>query len=403
MLTGPAGSSSVIEHCRRIARFSDEAQGTTRTFLSPAMRECLAYFQVWAERIGMVDIRSDAAGNFRARMPGSGAKKLVIGSHLDSVPNAGAFDGVLGVAMGMVIVESCGGAPACGLEIVGFSEEEGVRFHRPFIGSMAFVDGLNDDVLSLVDDAGISVAQAIQGFGLNLEQVSKPQMDRADAYLEFHIEQGPVLESLGVPLGVVDAIAGQTRAKVEFIGQANHAGTTPMNLRHDALCAAAEWTLFVERTAQQTPGLVATVGSFKVAPDAVNIVPGRVLLSLDVRHSEDGIRKTAFDAVIREGGEMAARRSVQFQWTVRVDQMAVPMDAEVTSLIEEAVLSTGAKVHRMTSGAGHDAMITAKHMPSGMIFLRSPSGISHHPDESVMAEDVELALRAGRAFVDNFK
>jgi allantoate deiminase len=212
-----------------------------------------------------------------------------------------------------------------------------------------------------------------------------------------------VLESLGLPLGVVDSIAGQTRGMAEFSGQANHAGTTPMALRHDALCAAAEWTLFVEQTAQQTPGLVATVGSFKVAPDAVNIVPGKAVLSLDVRHSQDDIRKTAFDDVIREGGEIAARRGVQFRWTLRVDQAAVPMDAKVTSLIEAAVLSTGAKVHRMTSGAGHDAMITAKHIPSGMIFLRSPGGISHHPDESVMAEDVELALKAGRAFVDNFK
>jgi len=367
------------------------------------MRECLGYFQAWAERIGMVNVHVDVAGNFRAGMPGSGSKKLVIGSHLDSVPNAGPFDGVLGVVMGMVIAESYGDAPGCELEIVGFSEEEGVRFHRPFIGSMAFVSGLGDEVLNLLDDSGVSVAQAIQGFGLNLEQVSKPQMDSADGYLEFHIEQGPVLESLGLPLAVVDAIAGQTRATIEFVGQANHAGTTPMNLRRDALCAAAEWTLFVERTAQQTIGLVATVGSFKVAPDAVNIVPGRAVLSLDVRHSQDAVRNSAFDAAIRRGKEIAARRNVQFRWALRLEQKAVPMNAELTLLIEEAISSTGAKPHRMTSGAGHDAMIVAQHIPSGMIFLRSPGGISHHPDESVLAEDVELALRAGRAFVDNFK
>ena len=401
---GPADSCAVVDHCRKIAAFSDERGAITRTFLGPAIRDCLAYFTDWAERIGMQNVRVDAAGNFRALLPGSGTKRLIIGSHIDSVPNAGAFDGVLGVVLGMALAESFQGSqPVCDLEIVGFSEEEGVRFRRPFIGSTAFVNGLDEEFLYQVDGAGITVKQAIEDFGLDSKGVSQPQMEPADAYLEFHIEQGPVLESLGLPIGIVDAIAGQTRATIEFIGQANHAGTTPMNLRHDAFCAAAEWALVVERTANDDIGLVATVGSVRVLPDAGNIVPGRAILSLDLRHSRDSVRLTAFDALLNEGRQIATRRKVGFQSTLRLNQKAVPMNCDLTARIERAVLQAGANPHYMISGAGHDAMILAQRLPCCMIFLRSPGGISHHPDESVLLEDVDVALKAGRAFVDNFK
>jgi allantoate deiminase len=357
------------------------------------MRDCLAYFSAWAQRIGMQDIHIDAAGNFHATRTGTGAKRLIVGSHLDTVPNAGAFDGVLGVVLGMMLAETT--APACTLEIVGFSEEEGVRFQRPFIGSTAFVHGLNEQFLSLADSEGITVGEAITAFGLDASAACEPQMQAADAYLEFHIEQGPVLESLGLPIAIVDAIAGQTRATIEFTGHANHAGTTPMNLRHDAFCAAAEWALVAEKTARSEPGLVATVGSVRVSPDAVNIVPGTATLSLDLRHAQDDIRLNAFEKLLKAGRQIAAHRQVAFKATPRVNQKAVPLNTEL--------LSAHANLHRMTSGAGHDAMIVASRIPSAMIFLRSPGGISHHPDENVLPEDVEAALAAGRAFIEKFK
>ncbi len=347
----------------------------------------------------------DAAGNFRAHLPGISDKRLVIASHVDTVPSAGAFDGVLGVVLGMCIAESFHSAkPSCALEIVGFSEEEGVRFSRPFIGSTAYIDGLNEEFLQLADESGVSVAQAIRNFGLNPEAASKPQMEGegAAAYLEFHIEQGPVLESLGIPLGIVDAIVGQSRATVEFVGRANHAGTTPMNLRQDAFCAAAEWTLRVESMALSQPGLVATVGMVKVAPGAVNIVPERVSLSLDLRHAIDEQRLRSLDELLHEGNQIAIRRNLSFHSKLKLQQAAVPMQPALVSQAAAAVAAIGLKPHYMTSGAGHDAMVVARRMPAAMIFLRSPAGVSHHPDENVLVEDVALALKAGRKFVENF-
>ncbi len=396
MHTGPPGKTA-IAHCRRIAEFTDEPGIITRTFLSPAMRDCLAYFTSWAQRIGLQNIHIDDAGNFRALLPGTGPKHLLIGSHLDTVPNAGAFDGVLGVVLGMLLAESFQSSPPpCTLEIIGFSEEEGVRFQRPFIGSTAFVHGLTDEFLNLTDKDGVTVREAIASFGLSGAgcQPAADCQSASAAYLEFHIEQGPVLETLGLPIALVDAIAGQTRASIEFTGHANHAGTTPMHLRHDAFCAAAEWTLFTEKTAQQTPGLVATIGSVKVSPDAVNIVPGSAVLSLDLRHAKDTVRLQTFENLLHEGTQIAARRHVEFRYTLRVNQKAVPLNPE---------LIPARNLHRMTSGAGHDAMILASKMPCAMIFLRSPGGISHHPDENVLPEDIDIALETGRAFIQNFQ
>lgn len=367
------------------------------------MRQCLDYFVAWAKRIGMSNVRIDPAGNFRALLKGRGNKRLIIGSHLDTVRDAGAFDGILGVVMGMVIAESFSGAPpACTLEIVGFSEEEGVRFGCPFIGSVAFVDGLNDEFLATEDEDGVTIRQAIANFGLDARSLSAPQMHEASGFLEFHIEQGPLLDNLRLPLGVVESIAGQTRAKVEFIGKANHAGTTPMNLRRDAFCGAAEWTLLVERKAAECAGLVATVGTVQVLPGVGNVVPGAVVLSLDLRHPNDAVRLSALEELLRGAQDIAVRRNLSLRSELRLNHAAVPMNGAMVAHAEHALASTGLKVTRMTSGAGHDAMILAKRIPSVMIFVRSPGGVSHHPDEAVLIEDVGLALDAGQYFVESF-
>ena len=354
-----------------------------------------------------MSVRLDAVGNLCGVYSGSRprAPRLIIGSHLDTVPNAGAYDGVLGVVLGIVLVEALAGRRLpFSIEVVGFSEEEGVRFGFPFIGSRAFTGTLKADLLQRKDRDRITVKEAIREFGLNPLLVADAHArDPAASYLEFHIEQGPVLEALDLPLGVVEAIAGQSRASVLFRGRANHAGTTPMHLRHDALAGAAEWITAVEREARANTGLVATVGSIDAKPGASNVIAGEVRVTLDVRHSGDGIRLKALQRLLVQAGEIGTRRELTVEHEIRLNQKAVAMDTRLVQAVEKAMGACGVMPHRMVSGAGHDAMIVGEKIPSIMIFLRSPKGISHHPEETVQLEDVELALRAGLRFVNELE
>jgi len=321
-----------------------------------------------------------------------------MGSHLDTVPNAGAFDGILGVVLTVGLVELLDGTKLpFGIEVAGFSEEEGVRFGVPFIGSRALVGRVDEELLGRKDANGISVRKAIQDFGLDPSEISRAVMsDDCLGYIEFHIEQGPVLESLGRPLGVVEAIVGQNRLEFTFSGQANHAGTTPMNLRHDALAAAAEWIVAVETLARRTPDLVATVGFVEASPGAINVIAGTARATLDIRLASDRARTEALDELIRQAESVATRRGMTATWKTLLAQHAVAMDPLMTEQIERAGLKAGCEAHRMASGAGHDAMILAEKVPAAMIFLRTPGGISHDPSESVHLDDVAKALECGQ-------
>jgi len=367
------------------------------------MRDCHREIRNWLEAAG-AEVTVDAAGNLRGSYAGEQAlaPRLLFGSHLDTVPNAGAYDGILGVVLAVEMLEALGGRKLpFEIAVVGFSEEEGVRFGAPFIGSRALVGRLDEELLSRRDPKGVSVRAAIEDFGLNPQEISCAQL-KADtlAYLEFHIEQGPVLESLGRAMGVVEAIAGQARVELCFLGLANHAGTTPMHLRHDALAAAAEWIVAVERKAQSEPNLVATVGRIEARPGATNVIPGEARVSLDVRHKSDDVRKRATESLLRQAEEIAGRRGLSVQSRVLLEQNAVPMDRYLVNEIEKAIQKTGCQPHHMASGAGHDAMILAEKVPSAMIFLRSPGGVSHDPAESVFPEDVEKALECGLHLFD---
>ena len=396
-------ADQVIDRCRYIAQFTDEPGQIKRTFLSLAMRECMQAVQGWMEAAGM-QVVTDAAGNLRGRYPGLSSTSLMIGSHLDTVPNGGAFDGVLGVMMGLALIEALKRKKLpFGIELVGFSEEEGVRYSLPFIGSRALVGRLDGDLLAVSDGDGISLAQALKSFGLDPMKIKDCQVsDDVAAYLEFHIEQGVLLESEDKSLGVVQAIAGQSRAEITFTGRARHAGTTPMRLRNDAVAGAAEWISEVERVALATPGMVATVGDLRTHPGAGNVVAGQLRASLDVRHGEDAVRHQAVDHLLARAVSIAARRGLTTVSKMLMDQPAVNMDARLCALAADSIRSIGIEPVSMVSGAGHDAMILAERIPSTMIFLRSPGGISHHPDESVRPEDVENALAAGLAFLRNF-
>lgn len=376
---------AVIDHCRNIATYSELSGQITRTFLSPPMRRVHEYLGAWMRGLGMTTW-VDHAGNLRGTY-GEGKNTLLIGSHLDTVPNAGAFDGVLGVVIAIQLVELLAGERLpYRIEVIGFSEEEGVRFGVPFIGSRALI---GDNTLLHRPE----IAEAIHAYGVGpLEPATKYA-----AYLEFHIEQGPVLESLNLPVAVVDAIAGQSRLDLTFIGHANHAGTTPMALRRDSLAGAAEWILAVE-TAGMNDG-VATVGHLELEPNARNAVNGQVLASLDVRHADDAKRHATVQRLVATAQAISAKRELNVTAQLNLDQPAVPLHAGLT---EQLACAAGPNAHRMTSGAGHDAMILAPHMPTAMLFLRSPGGISHHPDETVRVDDVAAALEVGMRFLRDF-
>ncbi len=349
-------------------------------------------------------VQVDAAGNFRGFYPASqpNAPRLLIGSHLDTVPNAGAYDGVLGVVLAVSLLKELQGRRLpFGIEVVGFSEEEGVRFGTPFIGSRVLVGRLDQQLLDVQDAQGISVRKAIEEFGLNPKEIPQAELGNDTlGYVEFHIEQGPVLERLNLPLAGVEAIAGQSRLEFAFLGRANHAGTTPMHFRYDSIAGAAEWIGTVERVAREVPGLIATVGKIEARPGVANVITAETWLTLDVRHSSDDIRTQAVGDLVREAQGIAARRGLAVRESFLLSQRAVAMDPFLIAEIERAILKTGCKPHRMVSGAGHDAMILAEKVPTAMIFLRTPGGVSHDPSESVAAEDVEKAIQCGLYLLD---
>jgi allantoate deiminase len=392
----------IIARCREIAACTEVPGEITRIFLTPPMHTVHALLRDWMEAAGMT-VQVDAIGNLRGFWPGlrPGSPRLLIGSHLDTVPNAGAFDGILGVVLGIAFVEDLKGQLLpFAIEVIGFSEEEGVRFSKPFLGSLALVGKLDATTLARTDRNGISVAEAIQAYGLDPAQLPAAAFaNETFAYLELHIEQGPVLESEDTSLGIVEALVGQTRMELNFAGQANHAGTTPMHLRHDAMAAAAEWIVAVEDYASSHNGLVATVGKVEVASGAGNVIAGQVTASLDVRHADDIAREASVIAILKLAETAATRRGIHVTSSKQLEQPAVQLDPHLTTLLDRAAAQAGFPARRMTSGAGHDAMILAPRIPSAMLFLRSPGGLSHHPDETVLPQDVEAALATAMEFL----
>jgi allantoate deiminase len=387
----------VLEQCEVIARFSEEPDRVTRTFLCPAMQGVHDSLTGWMRAAGMT-VRRDALGNLIGRYAAAvpDAPLLLIGSHLDSVPNAGKYDGVLGVLLGLAAVQALGGRRLpFAVDLLGFSEEEGIRYRTPYLGSRAVCGRFDAGLLERTDAAGVPLVDALRMFGLDPARIPEAayQDEHLLGYLEAHIEQGPVLEAAQIPVGVVEAIAGQSRLWVSFHGKAGHAGTLPMEHRRDALSAAAELVLHVETLARSTSGLRGTVGTMAVAPGAVNVVPGSARLSLDIRHAQDVVREDAVAQVLRQAEAIAARRGVGFQVEQAEHHAAVPADPHLAGLLAAAVDAVGVPVRRLASGAGHDAAVMASIAPMAMLFVRSPGGISHHPDEAVLPADVETALK----------
>jgi allantoate deiminase len=391
-----------IEECKLIATMSEEPGRITRRFLTTPMHEVHAHLSARMEALGMT-VRVDAAGNLRGvwRPSEIDRKYLILGSHIDTVPGAGAFDGVLGVALALEWVELAQQIQfPFVIELIAFSDEEGVRYGVPFLGSRAVAGCFDRALLAMKDSNGISIEAAMRAFGLDPGRIGEAVAD-ADAvgFVEIHIEQGPVLEAGSCSVAAVTGIVGQTRINLIFTGHANHAGTTPMHLRHDALAAAAEWIVAVEDLARSTDGLAATVGKIGVDPNVGNVIPGVAQVSLEVRHANDSTRAAAMNELLAKAASIAQRRGIALQHKDKLEHPAVPMDERLTTCLADAIVATGRPRKTIISGAGHDAMVMAAIMPAAMLFLRSPGGISHQAAEAVLEEDVEASLHVGREFL----
>jgi len=399
----PTRAERIISRCRELARLTDVPGETTRLFLSLATREAHTKLLGWMREVNL-ETRTDDTGSLRTirRTANPNAPTLLLFSHIDTVLNAGPFDGVLGVVLSLAALEELSTSPLpFSIELIALSEEEGIRFGFPFLSSLALTGQLTAEHLARTDADGITVADAIRNFGLNPHHISSTcsLSPNTFAALEIHIEQGPVLDAANESIAVVEGIIGQSRLRFIFEGHANHAGTTPMPLRHDALAAAAQWITAVEQYAATHNPLVATVGRLEVFPGAVNVIPGRVDASLDIRHPDDTARHEAVTALEAAAQQAATSRGVRVTASLQSEQATVSMNPALTTQLQQAAHRAGHTVRTMSSGAGHDAMIFAPHVPTTMLFVRSPNGLSHHPDETVREQDVEAALATTLDFI----
>jgi allantoate deiminase len=389
-----------------LAAYSEEAGRLTRRFGTLALAEAGEVVAEWMREAGLT-VRRDAIGNVigRSRNAEPDAPALMLGSHLDTVPDAGRYDGALGVLAGIAVAERLRdrtGELPFALEVVAFADEEGSRFGTAFLGSSVLAGSFDSSTLRRVDADDVSLEEAIRRFGGDPAKLGDGGREPGSlvGYAELHIEQGPSLEAGRLPLGVVSAISGQTRAMLRFTGTPGHAGTVPMELRRDALAAAAVLVVEAEALASDTPGLVATVGQLDVLPGAPNVIAGRVELVLDVRHPEDADRLWAVGRLRQRAREIASARGVESEWETLHEQAAVRCDPGLTGRMFQALEDVGVQPNALVSGAGHDAATMAQVTPVTMLFVRCAGGVSHHPDESVDAADVALAIDALTRFVE---
>jgi allantoate deiminase len=391
----------VIERLHYLAECTEEPGAITRLFASEAMQCAHVLVSDWMREAGM-NVRRDNIGNLRGLYEGQGEATLLLGSHLDSVRNAGKYDGPLGVAVAIAAVQrlhDAGKRLPFAVEVLAFADEEGLRYGSTYLGSRAVAGLFESRDLYRTDSAGIKMADAIRAFGGDPDRIAEDRWQGGDllGYCEVHIEQGPVLEELGMPVGVVGTIAGQGRYRLTFIGEAGHAGTVPMSRRRDALAAASEFVLAAEAEALARDGLVATVGQLDVDPGAANVIPSRVELSLDVRHAEDKTRLAADLAILNRATDIAARRHVSVKVQPVAQNPAVACSPRLQSLLSTAI---GDHPVHLTSGAGHDAVVMSSITDVALLFVRCKGGISHNPAESVMIDDVAVSIDVLSRFLE---
>lgn len=400
----------IWDHCEALGKLSEQPDALTRIFLSPEQASANRLVLGWMAQAGM-DARLDAMGNCVGRYEGDrpGLPALVLGSHLDTVRDAGKYDGMLGVVAAIECVHTLnerGQRLPFAIEVIGFCDEEGVRFGATLLGSRAVAGTFDRALLDRVDHHGITMREAMRQFGLDPDAIASAALapEQVLAYAELHIEQGPVLEAEGLPVGVVTAINGANRFLVEIDGMAGHAGTVPMNLRQDALAAAAECVLAIERRCASVPELVGTVGSLEVYPGATNVIAGKVTFTIDIRSPQDHERLAAVADVRAAIGEICTRRRVRARIEQTHEGKTAACAPWIMAQIAAAIEAEGLPVRKLSSGAGHDGM-AAIDLPTdiGMLFVRCKGGISHNPAEAITLEDAQVSSRVFLRFIENFQ
>jgi allantoate deiminase len=399
----------VMQRLDELATCSDVAGELTRLYLSPAHKAAVAKIRTWMAEAGMavqLDPAASVVGRYEAALPG--APTLLLGSHIDTVRNAGKYDGNLGVVAAIEAVAElhrAGQRLPFAVEVLAFGDEEGVRFPRTLNGSRAVAGTFDPVALDASDEQGTTLRDALVAFGVDPADIALCARRREDVlgYVELHIEQGPVLEAQDVPLGVVTAINGATRATFTLTGEAGHAGTVPMALRRDALTGAAEIVLGIERRCGAEPDLVGTVGRIEALPGAVNVIPGEARFTIDLRAPRDAQRRDALDDILSSADGIAGRRGLAVAHSITYDEPAAVCDPRLIAALEAAVEAVGVRPLRLPSGAGHDGLAMVALCPIGMLFLRCRGGVSHHPAESVTAQDVDVAVRALVIFLRQYR
>ncbi|WP_246841646.1 allantoate amidohydrolase [Cellvibrio sp. PSBB023] len=392
-------AEKVMHWCDQLAAISSHPENISRFYLTPEHKRCNELVAQWMQDAGM-ETWVDAAGNLCGRYDGKNpcAKTLILASHLDSIPNAGAYDGILGVLVAIAVVEQFYQNDITlpyAIDIIGFGDEEGTRFGSTLLGSRAVAGTWNPEWWELKDRNGISLKQAFIDFGLDPDNIHSAARNPDDllAYLEVHIEQGPVLENENLALGIVTAIAGARRFSIDIEGYAGHAGTVPMPMRKDALVGAALGVVLVENIANEFD-VVATVGKIECGPGAVNVIPGHATFTIDIRSGDDQLRDQAFAKIQHELDMICLNRNLVARWTEIHNAPAVVCADWIQALQASVLRDMNLHPYTLMSGAGHDAMAMADICDVAMYFVRCKGGVSHHPDESVTVDDVALAIDA---------
>jgi allantoate deiminase len=398
-------ADKVFSRINQLALISEDDGCITRTFGTDAFLQGSKQVFLWMQQAGL-QTRIDNAGNVRGHLvsKNADAKTLVIASHIDTVVNAGKFDGPLGVLMGLDLLEQLNNQTDLPfhIELIAFSDEEGVRFHTTYLGSKVVAGSFDSSLLSKTDKAGISLSSVIANMGGNSDLLADDAISPQNwlAYYEIHIEQGPVLYERDIPVAIVTAIAGQKRIEITFTGMAGHAGTVPMDMRNDALCCASEFVLALEQFALENKAdLVATVGKLDVVNSASNVIPGKVICSLDMRSADEVKLNAAYQSVKELCRSITGKRRITSYFNLIQETKPVSCDSQLNVLLQNSIADSGIELVQLVSGAGHDAVPVSQVSPVSMLFVRCFKGISHNPLENAEIKDVAAALKVSDKFI----
>lgn len=399
-------AEKILQRINELASISEEEGCITRTYGTKAFSEGRNKTEQWMREAGL-QTRVDNIGNIRGRLLSKkmNAKTFVIASHIDTVINAGKFDGPLGILMGLDLIEQIIQSKTelpFHIELIGFCDEEGCRFHTTYLGSKVLAGSFDTATLNMKDAAGISLGKVITKIGGNVNDLDKDAIAEKEwmGYFEIHIEQGPVLYEKNIPVGLVTAIAGQCRAGMVFNGEAGHAGTVPMEMRKDALACAAEFILEAEKFATTNKkDLVATVGKLHIINSASNVIPGEVVCSLDLRSADESILSSSYETIKKIAEDICKKRNIVLEWNLIQQTEPVTCDVELNKLLAQSIKETGYELVELVSGAGHDAVPVSTVSPVAMLFVRCFKGISHNPLENVELKDLVAAIKVSDNFI----